>query len=62
MAAVMRGRVALLRVASPPVNAISLAVRQRLMQGIDDAEKAGRLLLAPPSLLRSLLSGAQPTV
>lgn len=53
---------ALLRVASPPVNAISLAVRQRLMQGIDEAEKAGRLHFAPSSLLSSLLRGAQPTV
>ncbi|KAL1526988.1 hypothetical protein AB1Y20_015677 [Prymnesium parvum] len=41
MAFCMRGRVAMLRVAHPPVNSLSLAARKALMEGIDAAEREG---------------------
>ena len=41
----MRGRVAMLRIANPPVNGLSLAVRKGLMDGIDSAEKNGAAAL-----------------
>lgn len=49
----MRGRIAAIRLANPPVNGLSLAVRQGLMDGIDRAEKEGAAAL--------VLSGAGGT-
>jgi enoyl-CoA hydratase/carnithine racemase len=37
----MRGRVAILRIAKPPINSLGLAVRQGLACGLDEAEAAG---------------------
>jgi len=37
----MRGRVAILRIAKPPINSLGLAVRQGLARGLDEAEAAG---------------------